>query len=103
MEPIDPMKEVRKGLWARIKGKTKKVAGAATGSESLVASGESNEVVADKHMDAAERKVRADELREAATERFFETQQEMEQERAKVRAEEEIREEAAVQKARRRA
>ena len=94
MEPIEPTKEVRRGLWERIKGKTKKAAGAATGSEGLIAEGELHEVAADKHMEAAERKARADELRDAATERFFETQQELEQERAKVRAEEEIREEA---------
>jgi uncharacterized protein YjbJ (UPF0337 family) len=94
MQPIEPTKEVRRGLWERIKGKTKKVAGAATGSEGLIASGELHEVAADKHMEAAERKAQADELREAATERFFETQEELEQERAKVRAEEEIREEA---------
>jgi uncharacterized protein YjbJ (UPF0337 family) len=94
MTPIEPTKEVRRGLWERIKGKTKKVAGAATGSEGLIASGELHEVAADKHMEAAERKAQADKLREAATERFFETQQELEEERAKIRAEEEIREEA---------
>lgn len=98
MEPIEPTKEVRKGLWERIKGKTKKAAGAATGSGGLMASGELHEVAADKHMEAAERKVKADELREAATERFFETQHELEQARAEVRAEEEIRE-AAVERA----
>lgn len=77
MEPIRPGKEVTRGLWERIKGAFKKGAGAAVGNDRLRASGELHHMQADAHIEAAERKIRADELREEAAREFVAREQKL--------------------------
>src|SRR5687767_12458561 len=84
MEPIRPGKEVTRGLWERIKGAFKKGAGAAVGNDRLRASGELHEMQADAHIEAAERKIRADELREEAAKEFVEREQKLAEAREEV-------------------
>lgn len=99
MEPVRPAKEVRRGLWQRLKGKVKKGVGAATGNEGMIASGELNEFAADKHMEAAELKADADKRRVETTEAFNEAEHDLDEARAEVAHEEAVRE-AAIEQAR---
>lgn len=87
MEPIRPGKEVTRGVWERIKGAFKKGAGAAVGNDRLRATGELHEMQADAHIEAAERKMRADELREEAAKQFVEREQKVAEAREDVAVE----------------